>query len=302
MTVDRFYRSWLEELLGDVNDLPAVSEPRPYWSQRRATTLGPNSQPVPLATVVDQVRALIDRLERDHYFAQNCGYECIDGDEDGTTSRRQELQTHLGKAHLMETASESWSVDDLCDFIEIHHDLTSRPTAGYFHSYGGCGWHPSSYAVAPGQAIYRWRMNRLLDATGLQLRLAEAGEDRGRMVRASTQGEDLIVEETLETTDPELKDQVAHAIALFRSRRGGRPQMRSAIVVLAGILESRRLRLKDLLTKDEERRLFEIANRYGIRHQNDTQLEDYGEEFLEWIFFSYLNTVNLSNRLIDERL
>ncbi len=293
-----YYQVWLNELLGDVHELPAVNHPRPYWSQRHASPL---SEPSALHVVVEQVQALLERFQRDHYFSQQFGYACIDGDVAGATSTTQELQIRVGKGQLLDAPSQDWTTDDLCDFIEIHHDLCSRPTSGAYHSFGECGWHPHTYAVAPGQSVYRWRLNRLLDATGLHLRLAEQGEDQGRIVRASSAGADAIIEQTIESAGADEEELIAHAVALFRSRSGGRHEMRSAIVALAGVLENRRSVVKDLLTKDEEGRLFEIANRYGLRHRNAEQTEEYGEEFLEWIFFSYLNTVNLLNRLMGER-
>ena len=49
---------------------------------------------------------------------------------------------------------------------------------------------------------------------------------------------------------------------------------RSAVVALAGILEERRSLLADeLLTKDEGA-LFQIANKFGIRHQRADQRDD----------------------------
>ncbi len=48
---------------------------------------------------------------------------------------------------------------------------------------------------------------------------------------------------------------------------------RSAIVTLAGILEEHRALLKDQLGKDEGA-LFEIANRYALRHRKADQRGD----------------------------
>jgi hypothetical protein len=75
---------------------------------------------------------------------------------------------------------------------------------------------------------------------------------------------------------------------------------RSAIVTLAGILEERRALLKDQLGKDEGA-LFEIANRYDLRHRKADPRGDYDEAFLDWIFWWYLATVDLTNRLIASR-
>ena len=43
----------------------------------------------------------------------------------------------------------------------------------------------------------------------------------------------------------------------------------------------------------DENRLFEIANQFGIRHHNPEQKTDFDKNiWLEWIFFSYLNSIN----------
>ncbi|SEG85203.1 hypothetical protein SAMN05216223_1236 [Actinacidiphila yanglinensis] len=77
---------------------------------------------------------------------------------------------------------------------------------------------------------------------------------------------------------------------------------RSAIVTLAGILEERRALLKDKISKPDEGALFEIANRYDLRHRKAGQRGEYDEVFLDWIFWWYLATVELTNRLVASRL
>ncbi len=44
--------------------------------------------------------------------------------------------------------------------------------------------------------------------------------------------------------------------------------------------------------------LFHIANKFAIRHQNEQQLADYDPAFLDWVFWWYLGTVELTNRII----
>jgi len=44
--------------------------------------------------------------------------------------------------------------------------------------------------------------------------------------------------------------------------------------------------------------LFHIANQFGIRHQTAGQLRDYDPMFLEWIFWWYLATIELTDRLL----
>jgi small-conductance mechanosensitive channel len=90
-------------------------------------------------------------------------------------------------------------------------------------------------------------------------------------------------------------------VALFRSRAGTREERRSAIVALARILEDRRDLLKEHLTRKDEAALFDIANNYDLRHRNDRQVADYDDDFLEWIFYWYLATVTLTEKLLASR-
>ncbi|CAM5607076.1 putative protein OS=Streptomyces aurantiogriseus OX=66870 GN=GCM10010251_26830 PE=4 SV=1 [Streptomyces aurantiogriseus] len=71
---------------------------------------------------------------------------------------------------------------------------------------------------------------------------------------------------------------------------------RSAIATLAGILEERRALIKEQVGESDEGALFEIADRYDLRHRRADQRGDYDEAFLYWIFWWYLATVELTNR------
>lgn len=154
-----------------------------------------------------------------------------------------------------------------------------------------------AYSVRSGQALYRWKINRLLDGTTLGLHLADDGDDAGRMVRTTPSEITALVNDVLSGTAFDLHKDVTHAVALFRSRGGTREDRRSAIVALAGILERRRPDLHTHLSRKDEAALFEIANSYDLRHRNATQLSDYGDEFLERIFYWYLATVRLCDQL-----
>jgi len=204
----------------------------------------------------------------------------------------------VGKPHLWNSEDATWSESDLCDFIEVFHDLAARPTRGWIHGFAGCGFHPTRYSRKSGQALYRWRVNALLETTTLELRLAEDGEDIGQMIRAPSVDGGRITHDAVESSFGEHALEVSHAVALFRSRTSSRSDQRSAIVALAGVLEQRRqLLASELLSKDEGA-LFEIANKFDLRHRNDNQRTDYDGAFLEWIFYWYLATVHLTNRIL----
>ncbi|MFC0100180.1 hypothetical protein ACFFKH_21990, partial [Micromonospora marina] len=108
----------------------------------------------------------------------------------------------------------------------------------------------------------------------------------------------VLVEQALRSPDPKAADQVRHAIALFRGRTATDQDKRSAIVTLAHVLERRRTLLKAELLRRDEGALFHIANEFAIRHENEQQKADYDPAFLDWIFWWYLATVELTDRLL----
>lgn len=53
-----------------------------------------------------------------------------------------------------------------------------------------------------------------------------------------------------------------------------------------------------VLAKGDSGPLFDIANRFAIRHHRDDQMYGYDEAFLDGISWWYLATVELTDRLI----
>lgn len=283
---------WLLELAGDAAQLPRPQKPKPYYSQREAGPITPeNASP---AVIAQRVYRLVRQFFDQDFFAETVGFDCVDGNGDTDSSPEDELERRVGKPALWNGTFED--VSDLCDFIEVFHDLSSRPTRGWVHQFCNCGWHPSAYSRKSGQALYRWRMNELLDSTTLGLRLADEGEDIGRMVRAPAGELSHLMAEAL-SHESSSRDDLVHAIALFRSRGATLQDRRSAIVTLAGVLEERRSMLKSELLSKDEGALFDIANNFNLRHRKADQHADYDEVYLDWVFYLYLATVRLTDQL-----
>ena len=182
--------------------------------------------------------------------------------------------------------------------IEVFHDLVARPRDRWWHNWNMCGWHYSVFAIAPARALYRWQMNRLLADAGIALRLAEDGEDAGHLVHLVDDDRRVLVDRVLRSSDPKTSDHGQHAIALFRSRTATKQDKRSAIVALAHVLESRRRLLKAESLRGDEGAIFHIANDFAIRHESERQKADYDPVFLDWVFWWYLATVELTDRLL----
>ncbi|MCQ3810806.1 MAG: hypothetical protein KTV68_09665 [Acidimicrobiia bacterium] len=285
---------WLGNLADAAPRLP-LHRPRLYYSQRARDDADASNSVLP--AIARRARGLINELAEDCYFDQVLEVQCIEFSLPPGPTPEEILNSSVGKPHLWSDEFEEWAEADLCDFIEVFHDQAARPIRRWFHTFADtvCGWHVESFSKRSGQAIYRWRMNQLLDSTPFEFRLAETGEDTGRMVRRIPSDLGRLVDEVL--GDAAAGDPEAHAIFLFRQRDATREDRRSAVVALAGVLEERRELLKEQLLKKDERALFEIANKFALRHRKANQRGDYDDAYLEWIFYWYLATVHLTRQL-----
>lgn len=292
--------TFLRMLLDQADRLPEYRPPQPYWTDR--TRGGPEDT---IAISRDRVAArqewavLIGELHGRGYLDKVTPHPCVDDREaeDPRVAIDRAVRLRLGVPGLWPLRPD-WDDDIFYSLIEVFHDLVARPRSRVYHDFSDCGFHYADFAYKPARRLYRWKVNQLLAHTGIDLELAESGEDTGRLVhKPSDQRRELVVSALASGTPP--GDPVRHAIALFRARGAGREEKRSACVALAGVLEQRRGQLKtELLTRDEGA-LFQIANQFDIRHRNADQHADYDETYLDWIFWWYLATVELTARLAE---
>ncbi len=146
--------------------------------------------------------------------------------------------------------------------------------------------------------MYRALVNRMLDDTGVVLRLAVDGEDQGRLVHIVDDARNDLIERALATSTVDVQDRVEDAIALFRGRDATEHHKRSAAITLAGILEERRTLIRTDLRRKDEGALFGLANESAIRHQRRGQQGNYDPAFLDWIFWWYLATMELTDQIL----
>jgi hypothetical protein len=292
---------FLRDLMGKADQLREdTSHRRPYWRERKAgqrTTVVLDN-----AAVVREFIALVGELDDFGYFEKRFGKDCVD-DERGDVPDVL-IQRELGVEGLWPLEHRRL-VDDMdlfFDVVELLHDLVSRPLKRWHHNYSGCGWHHANFEIEPGRVIYRWRVNKILQRSDLGLRLAEEGDDIGRLVTVTDDARTQLVQTVVAREDGEPADQVRHALALFRERGADRNQKRSAVAALALVLEERRHNvLIDALAKSDRGALFDIANNFHVRHQDAKQKRDYDDFYLDWIFWLYLASIELTNRVIDQQ-
>ncbi len=290
--------AFLNELLAAVPNLRLASEPRPYYPQRQSArsdlALGP-------AWLRREFIRFVGELHESGYLERSFPDGCVDDRDFVRIDKSDVLQERLGVADLWQLSQSepTWDDDTFYGLIEVFHDLVARPRSRWFHDYSSCGWHYSNFALNPARQLYRWRLNRMLERSGTPLLLAEDGEDIGRLIATTDAGRADLTNRLLEDYDPTKADRVRHAVALFRARGASVEEKRSAVIAMAGILEDRRKLLKESLFRKDEGALFEIANEFSIRHRSEQQKSDYDPAFLDWIFWWYAATVELTNQIIS---
>lgn len=292
-------QDFLRKLLGNAGRLREdASHRRPYWSQRKTGSPG---APAKRVSTVRQFVGLVRELDDRGYFEKRFGKDCVDDPSEVDPSAVIEHEIGVEGLWPLDVDRLDGDLDLWYDTVEVLHDLIARPETRTYHSYSGCGWHHSRFSIEAGRGVYRWRVNQLLERSDLGLQLADSGEDAGRLVAATDDARRDLLESMSSRGDGEVGDQIRHSVALFRAREADRHQKRSAVVVLANVLEERRRLIRDeLLSKDEDA-LFMIANRFNVRHQNEAQQSDYDVVFLDWIFWWYLATIELTDRIAARR-
>lgn len=296
---------FLQALIDATPRLPEQATPRPYYAARHG------QQPAEPAAAGHPDTAAVRRdwliaiasLRRNGYLAHVAPDICASSNVDDQRQPDDVLDDliadRLGSRGLWtDRATADWDETTFYSLIEVLHDLVERPRSRDYDSWHDCGWHYSDFAFYPAQVLYRWTVNRILTRHGIDLALAKSGEDVGRLVHQPSDGRTGLVEAALDTADPAIRSTVEHAVALFRRRGATREDKRSACVALAGLLEERRTLLKKLLVKKDEGALFQIANEFAVRHRAAKQYADYDEAYLDWLYWWYLATFELTDKLL----
>jgi hypothetical protein len=189
--------------------------------------------------------------------------------------------------------------EDLFDVIEFLFDRCSKPTDGTYHSYNNCGWHYEKFDGAAGRAEFQAKLNDLLEAYEGGYELSTTGE----VLALGDPGLAPLHVAPLPTPDTDnVAGRVAAAQLKFRRHRSSMSDRRDAIRDLSDVLEFLRPQLAGVLNRKDDAALFEIANRFAIRHHNPDQQGNYDKAiWYSWIFYFYLATIHACVRLLEKK-
>lgn len=271
-----------------------------YYSVR--TGKNPNAQRFDTSFLRRLFREIYLWFDEKGYFQEAFGYDCVDqGRVAGILGIDIEAQLFciIRKQSLWPIKEKclEYSEDDLFDVIEFLFDHISKPTEGYNHSYGQCGWHYHSFDKGSGQNEYQKKINSILVDYGIGYELSNNGE----ILELPEQGLEELVEANLPFYDPKnVEVRVAAAIAKYRRYHSTLDERRNAIRDLVDVLEFLRPKVKEVLLSKDESDIFNIANNFGIRHHNFDQKTEYDKPiWYSWMFYYYLSTIHACVRLIN---
>lgn len=269
-----------------------------YYSQR--TGVNPNAKGLPLADVVGLFVRVFLQLRADGYFDEAFGFTCTDAGDVAGKVRDVELEMLLAirKKNLwpIETAATRYTEDDLFDVIEFLYQNVSKPIDGTHHSWNDCGMHWETFNQAEGRREYREKVNSVLDHYAKRFEISSLGE----VLHKPEAGFEAIFEADIPSKDTNVTQRINAAVVRYRRHGSTLDDRRQAVRDLVDALEYLRPKVQTLLTSNDEKDLFNIANNFGIRHHNDKQRTTYDAAlWLSWMFYFYLSTIHVVLRKIE---
>lgn len=271
---------------------------RAIYSIRQGTN--ENKDGLPLEDIKGMFLKIYHQLYEDGYFHESFGFTCVDEGFQNGTVRDSDLDILLKvrKKELwpINQFLQYYSEDDLFDMIEYLFLNVSKPIDGHYHSWNDCGMHWETFNRNDGQTQFVAKINEILCHYTKAFELSPTGE----MLQRPEHGFEPIFKADIPSKDTNVKSRIDSATMHFRRHGSTIDDRRQAVRDLADVLEYLRPKVKELITKNDEQDLFNIANNFGIGHHNESQKTNYDTSlWLSWMFYFYLSTIHVVLRKID---
>lgn len=195
---------------------------------------------------------------------------------------------------------EDITEDRIFDVIEFLYDYISKPGPKVeYHDPGGYPYfNYGSYDREEGRKEYIEYINMVLNDYGSGYELSTDGE-------ILTLGEDslkfLFEADILPYDEENVDSKIRSAIRNWRSRNQSLDDRKETIRILADVFEwlKKSKRLEKILDNKDDSALYEIINKFEIRHHNPDQKSNYDKKiWYSWMFHFYLATYHAVIRLI----
>ena len=273
---------------------------RAYWSERQGKANVRSFTPEQVRRAFASVVAVCDEADE---LQESFGYECVDdGFVPGSlgTAIDERLLIILGRDNLWPVSrfAPDWDDDTLFDMMEFLYDhvSTGDTSTSRYHSFSNCGMHYSRFNPNPARANYLARVNEILRRMTPGFEMTESGE----ILRGVVDGIAPLLDSAPTMLEPTQRTHVESAIVKYRARSSTATDRRDAVRDLADVLENLRTDVKAHMPSKDEAALFEIANKFWIRHNRPGELRDYDHEaWWSWLFYVYLASIALVSHLSE---
>lgn len=268
-----------------------------YYSQRKGTNQNQNG--LSLSDTIDLFVRVFEQMYADGYFHEAFGFECVDAGHivGKVPDVELEMLLTIRKKGLwpVRDSAKRYSEDDFFDVLEFLFQHVSKPIDGTPHNWNECGMHWETFNKLQGQALFRAKINAVLEHYAKPFGLAASGE----LLHKPEAGFEPIFDADIPSKDGNVVDRINAATIRYRRHGATIDDRRQAVRDLADVLEYLRPKVQALLTSADDKDLFNIANNFGVRHHNDKQKTAYDASlWLSWMFYFYLSTIHVLLRKI----
>ena len=264
--------------------------------------MNPGNNGLPLADVVETFVKVFKQLEHDGYFQNSFGtpYNNYKDAKIRDVEIEIELQIHKKNIWPIQNEFEHYSEDDFFDMIEFLHEHISKPVEGTPYKDAWFDEEETYWRIfdkLQGQTEFRDKINLILSAYENEFELSPDGE----VLHKPEDGLVPVVSAKIPSSDSKIVDKVNSAKLLYQRHKSSLEDRRHAVRDLIDVLEGLRPQIKVVFNTKDENDLFNIANNFGLRHNNEKQKTDYDQAtWLGWMFYFYLITIHVVLRKINE--
>ncbi|MBE6051599.1 MAG: hypothetical protein E7214_13370 [Clostridium sp.] len=275
-----------------------------YYSERNGHIIDKN---IDFDRMVKLFVNLFNIMKNEFYFSEAIGDYCENGGEIAGKWGNNIEAFIFSKTHI----EDLWPIDvenylskdedEIFSMIEFLYDYVSKPVNIYECGNWYCkGKHCNEYDKEAGQEYFRSEVNSIINFYDDGYFLTKEGE----VYKVAASGlEELVNNKILTSDEKNIDDRISSAISQYFRFNSTMADKKAAILSLAGVLEYLQ---KDgiKLEKKDDNALFEIMNKFDLRHhQKIMQKGEYEkEEWYEWFFYTFLASIRFLLRLHNKIL
>lgn len=193
--------------------------------------------------------------------------------------------------------TKTWNIWPIKNYIEFYDEATLFTVIEFLYDYvAKPGFRRYEASPIEGKIQYREAINKILEDYNGGYRLSKDGE----ILKLSPSGFEPLIHEAVKTNDPKNIDlRIKYAISKFLRYSSSTGDKKEAVRTLADVLEF--LRKDNIkLPKKDDSELFQIINKFDIRHHNQTQKGDYDKEvWYDWMFYTFLASIHVLLKFND---